>query len=104
MGIGLWASAVGVKYRDIGKLIPYALQLCFFVTPVAYLGTVFPEKHQWLFYLNPIAGAIDGFRWSLLGIPIDWGRVGISSLIGLFAFLYGIFYYKRMERTFADVI
>lgn len=104
LGIGLWSSAVGVKYRDIGKLIPYLIQLCFFVTPVAYLGSVIPEKYQWVFYLNPIAGAIDGFRWSLLGMPISWDRLAISSTAALAAFVYGIFYFKRMERTFADVI
>lgn len=104
LGIGLWAAAVSVKYRDIGKLIPYALQLCFFLTPVAYLGSVLPAKFQRLFYLNPVAGAIDGLRWSLLGMPIALDRLAVSSAVALATFVFGIYYYKRMERTFADVI
>jgi lipopolysaccharide transport system permease protein len=104
VGVGLWASAVSVKYRDVAKILPYLIQLWFFLTPVAYLNSVVPQKYQWLYHLNPIAGAIEGFRWVLLGTPISWNRLLISSLVALFIFITGIFYFRRLERTFADVI
>jgi len=104
VGIGLWASAVSVKYRDVAKILPYFIQLCFFLTPVAYLNSVVPPKYQWIYYLNPMAGAIEGFRWALLGTPMAWDKLAVTSFVALCILISGIFYFKRFERTFADVI
>lgn len=104
IGIGLFSSALSVKYRDVAKIIPYFLQICFFITPVAYLNAAIPGKFQWLYNLNPMAGVIEGVRWSLLHTPVFWPRIAFSGSIGLFLFVAAIFYFKRSEQTFADII
>lgn len=104
VGTGLWASAASVKYRDVGKILPYFIQLCFFLSPVAYLNSIVPQKYQWLYYLNPISGVIEGFRWALLNTPISVDRLILSTFLSLFILISGIYYFNRLEKTFADVI
>jgi lipopolysaccharide transport system permease protein len=104
VGVGLWACAASVKYRDVAKILPYFIQICFFLSPVAYLNSIVPTKYQWLYYLNPMSTVIEGFRWALLGIPISWERLPFSIFIALFLFFSGILYFRRLERDFADVI
>jgi len=104
VGFGLWVAAVSVKYRDLAKILPYFIQIVFFLTPVAYLNSVIPQKYQWLYYFNPIAGAIEGFRWSLLGTYAFWPRILLSSILALTLFVFGVIYFRGMEKTFADTI
>lgn len=103
-GVGLWASAMSAKYRDVAKILPHFIQIAFFLTPVAYLSSAVPEKFRWLYYLNPVAGAIDGIRWAFLGTGISWGSLSAATAIAGLVFISGLFYYRRLERTFADVI
>ncbi|MGD8522332.1 MAG: ABC transporter permease [Desulfobacterales bacterium] len=105
VGVGLWLSALNVQYRDIRYAIPFVIQLWMFVSPVIYPVSMVGEKYQWLLALNPMGGVISAFRASLLGHqPIDWLLLIISAVIIIILFFSGIFYFKRMEKTFADVV
>lgn len=104
IGVGLWVSALSVKYRDLAKILPYFIQMAFFLTPVAYLGTTIPAKYQWISYLNPMAGTIDGFRWALLGFPVNWFKVLSCLIISIVLLFSGIIYFRNFERSFADLI
>lgn len=104
-GVGLWLSAMNVKYRDIRFVIPFLIQLWLFATPVIYPVTMLPEKYRWLLALNPMSGLVEAHRACLLGHqPIDWFSLQISFAIILLISVTGLYYFKRMERTFADVI
>jgi lipopolysaccharide transport system permease protein len=105
VGVGLWLSALNVEYRDIRYAIPFLIQIWMFVSPVIYPVSIVSEEYQWLLALNPMGGVITAFRASLLGHqPIDWFLLGISTAIILFLFLSGMYYFRRMEKTFADVV
>jgi lipopolysaccharide transport system permease protein len=104
-GVALWLSAINVKYRDVNYVLPFLTQFWFFATPVAYSATAISEKWQLVYSLNPMAGVVNGFRWALLGIGNGpdtalWVSVGISVLI----LVSGLFYFRNMEKTFADTI
>ncbi len=104
-GVGMWLSAMNVKYRDIRYVIPFLIQLWLFATPVIYPTTMLPEKYRWLLSLNPMGGVIDAHRTCILGHkPIDWVSLSISVGMILLIFVTGIFYFKRMEQSFADII
>jgi len=105
LGVALWLSAINVKYRDVNYILPFLTQFWFFATPVAYSATAISEKWQLVYSLNPMAGVVNGFRWALLGIGNGpdaalWVSVGISILI----LITGLFYFRNMEKTFADTI
>lgn len=105
VGVGLWFSALNVRYRDVGHAIPFLIQVWMFASPVAYPVTLVPERWHLLYSLNPMVGAIQLFRWVLLGNPPpDPQLVALSVLIGMTLLAWGLFYFHRMERTFADVI
>jgi lipopolysaccharide transport system permease protein len=105
VGVGLWLSALNVEYRDIRYAIPFLIQIWMFVSPVIYPVSMVKEEYQWLLALNPMGGVIKAYRASLLGhMPIDWFLLGISSTIITFLFLSGIYYFRRVEKTFADVV
>ncbi len=105
VGVGLWLSALNVQYRDIRYAIPFLIQLWMFVSPVIYPVSLVGEKYQWLLALNPMGGVINAFRASLLDHqPIDWFLLSISSAIIFFMFLSGMYYFRKMEKTFADVV
>ena len=105
LGVGLWLSAMNVQYRDIRYAIPFLVQIWMFVSPVIYPVSIVKEKYQWLLALNPMGGVIKAFRASILGHqPIDWLLLGISALIILLLLLSGLFYFRRMEKVFADVV
>lgn len=105
LSVGLWLSALNVQYRDIRYVIPFLVQLWMFVSPVIYPVSIVPEKYHWLLALNPMGGVIDAFRSSLLGHrPIDWTLLAISTAIIFIIFFSGFYYFKRMEKSFADVI
>ena len=105
VGAGLWLSALNVQYRDIRYVIPFLIQLWMFVSPVIYPVSMINEKYQWLLALNPMGGVIKAYRTSLLGhLPIDWYLLGISTAIILVLFISGLYYFRSMEKVFADVI
>jgi lipopolysaccharide transport system permease protein len=105
LGVGLWLSAMNVKYRDIRYLIPFMAQFWMYATPVAWSIEMFDEKWRWLFGLNPMAGVVEGFRWAVLGkSDISWVLVLLSVMVALILFFTGLVYFRRMERSFADII
>jgi lipopolysaccharide transport system permease protein len=105
-GAGLWLSALNVEYRDFRYIIPFIVQFGFFISPVGYLSSNIPERWRLLYSLNPMVGVIDGFRWALLRgeSALWWPGLTASILITLVLCLSGIWYFRRTERTFADVI
>ena len=105
LSVGLWMSAINVLYRDVQYIIPFVVQLWMFVSPVIYpLEETWPEWLRVLFSLNPMTGVINGFRWSLLGQPFDARYLGISTAVVVVLLVGGLFYFKRTERVFADVV
>jgi len=106
VGIGLWLSALVVMYRDFGYLLGYIATFWQYVSPVIYPANMVPAKWQLLFSLNPMTGVIEGFRWALLGTALDVSPLlfVVSGLISVVLFVTGMFYFKRMERVFADMI
>lgn len=106
MGVGLWLSALNVLYRDVGYIMPFLSQFWLFITPIAYPTSMVPEKWQILYALNPMTGVVEGFRWALLGtqeqVPIT--LFVTSSAVAIFALISGLFYFRRMERLFADMV
>ncbi|MGE5836398.1 MAG: ABC transporter permease, partial [Acidobacteriota bacterium] len=105
LGVGFWLSALNVKYRDIRYTVPFLAQLWFFATPVVYPTSIVPEPWRPLFALNPMVGVVDGFRWALLGSPVAPDATVLISIGAVVVILVaGLFYFRRMERTFADVI
>lgn len=104
LGFGLWFSALNVKYRDVQFAIPFLIQIWMFATPVIYPSSLIKE-YGWLLMLNPMGGVIEAFRAATLGhMPIPWISLGISTSVGLLVFVGGMFYFRSVERYFADVI
>ncbi len=104
-GVGMWLAALNVTYRDIGYVIPFLLQLWFFLSPVVYSSSIIPEWFKPFYALNPMAGVVSGFRWAILGVGQPEAGTLIASFgISLILLVSGIFYFRRMERTFADVV
>jgi lipopolysaccharide transport system permease protein len=105
LGIGLWLSALNLKYRDVRYVVPFLTQIWLFVTPIAYPSALLPARWQLVYGLNPMAGVVRGFRWALLGTATAPGPIIIvSSLASLLILTGGVFYFRRMERTFADLV
>jgi lipopolysaccharide transport system permease protein len=105
LGVGLWLSAMNVLYRDIGYMIPYITQLWFYLTPIVYPASKVPEQWQFFYALNPMVGVVEGFRWALLGTAdAPNPMIAVSASISLALFVTGMFYFRRMERTFADMV
>ncbi len=105
LGVGMWLSALNVKYRDIRYAIPFLIQLWMFASPIIYPVSMLPEKWQWLLRLNPLTGLIQNFRIALFGNqPFDWKSLGISAVITLIVLFYSAFSFRRMERHFADIV
>ena len=105
LGVGLWLSALNVIYRDIGYIIPFLTQLWFYVTPIVYSSSEVPEKWRLVYALNPMTGVVEGFRWALLNTGTAPGpMVAVSAVIAVLILVSGMFYFRRMERTFADMV
>jgi lipopolysaccharide transport system permease protein len=105
LGTALWLSAINVQYRDVNYVLPFLTQFWLFLTPVAYSAKVISEKWQVVYSLNPMAGVVNGFRWALLGTDTGPGMtMAISAGIALLVLISGLFYFRSMERTFADTI
>jgi lipopolysaccharide transport system permease protein len=105
LSVGLWLSALNVEYRDIRYTIPFLTQFWLFITPIAYPSSLLDEPWRTLYGLNPMAGVVEGFRWALLGSGDPPGlMVLVSALVTLLILIGGLFYFRRMERSFGDVI
>ncbi len=105
LGVGLWLSALNVKYRDVQHAIPFLTQLWLFATPIAYPSSLLPPPWRTLYALNPMVGVVEGFRWALLGSGNPPGLMSAASaLAALVILVTGAFFFRRVERTFADVI
>jgi lipopolysaccharide transport system permease protein len=106
LGVGFWTSALMVRYRDFNYILPFVTQLWLFITPVLYSAKVIPQKWLWLYSLNPMTGVIESFRHCLLGTDFSISPLlmVISILISILMFISGLFYFRRMEREFADMI
>lgn len=104
LGIGTLLSALTVAYRDFTHLTPFLLQLWLYVTPVIFPVSLVPERWQWLLYLNPMTGLVEGFRSAFLGKPFDLTGLGISLGIATVVLVIGVAYFEKVERRFADII
>ena len=105
-GAGLWLSALNVKYRDFRYVVPFMVQFGLYISPVGFSSSIVPEKWRMLYFLNPMVGVIDGFRWAILGdaFPVFWPGLVLSASLTLLIFIGGLVYFRNMERSFADVI
>ncbi len=106
MGAGLWLAALNVKYRDFRYIVPFIVQFGLYISPVGFSSKIVPEKWRLLYCLNPMVGVIDGFRWAILGGQTKLYWLGFMLSLGLVAILFvsGLWYFRKMERSFADVI
>jgi lipopolysaccharide transport system permease protein len=105
LSVSVWLSVINVRYRDVGQAIPFLVQIWLFASPVAYPASVVPENWRFIYNLNPLAGIIEGFRWALVGHQNPPVIALLSTTAVVLALLYGgILFFKRMEKTFADVV
>ncbi len=105
LGVSLWLSAMNVVYRDVGHILPFLTQIWFFITPIVYSASAVSSKWQILYALNPLTSVVEGFRWSLLGIhSLPWQVLAVSAGVAVILLITGLFYFRNMERTFADEI
>jgi lipopolysaccharide transport system permease protein len=102
LGVGVLLSALNVAYRDFRYVIPFLVQLWMFATPVVYPASLVPAEWRWLLFLNPMAGFIEGFRASFLGLPLDWTAIALSLAVSVMVFAAAVAYFERVERSFAD--
>lgn len=102
LGLGLWFSALTVRYRDFRHIVPFLLQLGVYASPVGYSSSLIPAKWMPIYYLNPIAGIIDSFRWSVIGTVPDMYGIGYAVIITITVFILGVRYFRAREFSFAD--
>jgi lipopolysaccharide transport system permease protein len=104
IGLGMLMSALNVKYRDIRHALPFLIQLGMFASPIIYPLSLVPEKWQWLMLLNPLAGQIEGYRSAFFGKPFNWLALSISAILTFAILIYAAYNFRRMEKTFADLV
>ncbi|MEO8097281.1 MAG: ABC transporter permease [Acidobacteriota bacterium] len=106
LAVGLWLSALNVEYRDVRYAVPFLTQVWMYATPIVYPSSLLSEPWRTLYGINPMAGVIEGFRWALLGTSVDapGPMLAVSSSAAVLLLVSGAFYFRRMERTFADVV
>lgn len=105
LGVGLWMSAMNVQYRDIRYVLPFLTQFWMFASPVAYPSSMLPRPWHTLYGFNPMAGVLDGFRWAMLGRGGEPGpMLAVSTFVAVTLLVTGAFYFRRMEKTFADLV
>lgn len=106
MGAGLWVAALNVKYRDFRIIVPFVVQFGLYISPVGFSSTIVPEQWRLLYSLNPMVGVIDGFRWAILGgnTQLYWPGFLLSIFLVIAMLVAGIHYFRKTEKTFADVI
>jgi lipopolysaccharide transport system permease protein len=106
IGAGLWLSALNVEYRDFRYIVPFIVQFGLYISPVGFSSSIVPEQWRLIYSLNPMVGVIDGFRWAILGggSNIYWPGFSLSAALVVLLLISGIWYFRKMEQTFADVI
>jgi len=106
MGGGLWLSALNVQFRDFRYIVPFIIQFGLYISPVGFSSNIVPEKWRWLYSLNPMVGVIDGFRWAIIGgdTSIYWPGFLLSLALVVLLLVSGIWYFRRLEKNFADII
>ena len=104
LGVGAWLSALTAAYRDFRYVVPFAMQIWMFATPVVYPAKLVPEQWQWVLWLNPMAGLIEGFRAAFLGMAFNWIGIATSFAISVVVFVVGIAYFEKLERRVADIL
>jgi len=104
LGIGIWTSALTIRYRDFQHVIPFVVQIGLYATPIAYPVSLVPEEYKLIYYLNPMVGVVEGYRYSLLGINIHSDYSMISFVIIVVLFISGLFYFRKVERVMADIV
>jgi lipopolysaccharide transport system permease protein len=103
VGVGTWLAALNARYRDVRYVVPFLVQILLFLSPIAYSASRVPDQWAWLYNLNPLVAAVEGFRWALLGLPWTLGWLPLLSVVATLAILVsGVFFFRRLERTFAD--
>jgi lipopolysaccharide transport system permease protein len=105
LGVGFWLSALNVQYRDVRHVVPFLIQFWLFATPIAYPSTLLSEPWRSVYAINPMVGVVEGFRWALLGVESAPGPIIIvSTFAALVVLVSGLFYFRRLEDSFADVV
>jgi lipopolysaccharide transport system permease protein len=105
LGVGLWFSALNVLYRDIQYVVPFLVQVWLYATPIVYPSSLVPERWRTLYALNPMVGVVEGFRWALLGTGTAPGpMIFVSAMAALAILIGGLFFFRRMEKSFSDVV
>lgn len=105
LGAGLWSSALNVLYRDIQYIVPFTVQVWLYASPIVYPSSLIPEAWRPLYGINPMAGVVEGFRWALLGTDTAPGPlIIVSAAVALILLISGLFFFRRMENRFADVV
>jgi lipopolysaccharide transport system permease protein len=104
LGVGMWTSALNVRYRDVRYALPFVIQLWLFASPVIYPLSIMPAKWRWVLLLNPLTGIIEGFRSSLFGRSFDWTAILAATAITLVSFFFSAYFFRRVEETFADIV
>ena len=104
LGTGMWLSAMAIRFRDVKHAMPFAIRMLMYTAPIVYSASSIPEKYRIIYSLNPIVGVIEGFRACFLGTPVPWPFIWPGIITAIFMLISGALYFRRMERTFADVI
>ncbi|MFY9607542.1 MAG: ABC transporter permease [Blastocatellia bacterium] len=104
LGVGMLMSGLNVKYRDVRHALPFVIQLWMFATPIVYPASLVPQKWRLVYALNPLTGIIEGYRSSLFGARFDWATLGTSAAITIAILIYSAYSFRRMEKSFADVV
>ena len=105
LGVGLWLSAMNVKFRDVRYTVPFLVQFWLFATPIAYPSSLLAEPWRTLYGINPMVGVVEGFRWALLGVDTAPGpTIIVSAIVAVALLVSGAFYFRRLEKSFADVV
>jgi lipopolysaccharide transport system permease protein len=105
LGVGLWLSALNVKYRDVRYTVGFLTQFWLFATPIAYPSSLLSEPWRTIYAINPMVGVVEGFRWALLGTETAPGpMITLSAIVAIVILIGGAFYFRRMEKTFADIV
>jgi lipopolysaccharide transport system permease protein len=103
-GVGLWLSALAIRYRDVKFAMPFIIRMLIYSAPILYSASAIPDQYRFLYSLNPIVAVVEGFRACLLGLPMPWEFILPGSLVAVLVLMFGAVYFRRMERVFVDVI
>ncbi len=104
ISISIWFSALNIRYRDFRHIVPFAIRIGLFVTPIAYTANEVSPDLRWIFFLNPLTGVIEGIRWSLFGLEMHWKLFGLSMFVLALLFITGFYFFNKVEKNIADVI